>query len=144
MSNAPQRWVIDTNTALDFLVFEDPKAQGLLASLQSGQAQWLVCQPMRDELLRVLDYPLITKRRAQRALTADAVMHVFDRLSHMVDVPVKAIYTCKDADDQVFIDLAVACNATLVSKDKAVLAMRGRLKKLGVDVVAALEPSSPV
>lgn len=142
MTIAPQCWVIDTNTALDFLVFEDPKAQGLFASLQAGQAQWLVCQPMRDELQRVLGYPPITKRLAQRALTADEVMHVFDRSSHMVDIPVKAIYTCKDADDQVFIDLAVACNATLVSKDKAVLAMRGRLKKLGIAVVASLELST--
>lgn len=142
MTSAPQRWVIDTNTALDFLVFEDPKAQSLLANLQSGQAQWWVCEPMRDELMRVLGYPLIAKRRAQRTLTVDAVMQVFDRLTHRVDVPAKAIYTCKDADDQVFIDLAVACNATLLSKDKAVLAMRGRLKKLGVEVVASLEPSN--
>lgn len=144
MTSVPKRWVIDTNTALDFLVFEDPKAQHLLASLQAGEAHWLVCQPMRDELLRVLDYPLITKRRAQQALTVDAVMQVFDHLSHMVDLPGKAPYTCKDPDDQVFIDLAVAGLATLVSKDKAVLAMRWRLKRLGVAVVASLEPAKVV
>ncbi|UFS55700.1 putative toxin-antitoxin system toxin component, PIN family [Comamonadaceae bacterium M7527] len=144
MTSAPQRWVIDTNTALDFLVFEDPRAQSFFNSLQSGQAQWWVCAPMRDELMRVLGYPLIAKRRAKRTLTVDAVMQVFDRLTHMVNVPAKAIYTCKDADDQVFIDLAVACQATLVSKDKAVLAMRGRLKKLGIQVVASLEPSKAI
>ena len=136
MTSVPKRWVIDTNTALDFLVFEDPKAQHLLASLQAGEAQWLVCQPMRDELLRVLDYPLIARRRLQRSLSIETVMHLFDHLSDMVEVPTKALYTCKDPDDQVFIDLAVAGLATLVSKDKAVLAMRGRLKRLGVDVVA--------
>jgi predicted nucleic acid-binding protein len=49
-------WVIDTNTALDFLVFEDVRAQALLQGLKSGVYRWLVCQPMRDELARVLDY----------------------------------------------------------------------------------------
>lgn len=43
-------------------------------------------------------------------------------------------YTCKDPDDQQFIDLAVAHQAVLLSKDKAVLVMRKRLLKLGVAV----------
>jgi len=47
----------------------------------------------------------------------------------------KAPYTCKDPDDQVFIDLAVAHQATLYSKDHAVLAMRGRLAKLNTPVL---------
>jgi predicted nucleic acid-binding protein len=46
----------------------------------------------------------------------------------------KAPYTCKDPDDQKFIDLAVAHQASLLSKDKAVLVMRKRLLKLGVSL----------
>ena len=129
-------WVIDTNTALDFLVFEDVRAQALLQGLKSGVYCWLVCQPMRDELARVLDYPLIAKRRLQRSLSLADVLREFDALSDMREVPAKAMYTCKDPDDQVFIDLAVAHNASLVSKDHAVLAMRGRLKRLGITVSA--------
>jgi putative PIN family toxin of toxin-antitoxin system len=138
MSGCAACWVIDTNTALDFLVFEDPRAQALLQNLRSGACLWLVCQPMRDELERVLDYPLIAKRRAQRGLTVQAVLAQFDALSHMQAVPAKAVYTCKDPDDQVFIDLAVAHAASLVSKDHAVLAMRGRLKRLGIAVMGTV------
>ena len=40
--------------------------------------------------------------------------------------------TCKDPDDQKFIDLAVAHGATLLSKDRAVLALKKRLERLDV------------
>ena len=136
MTGLQKRWVIDTNTALDFLVFEDPSIKPLFAALQSDHDQWLVCQSMRDELLRVLDYPLIAKRRALRRLSVEAVMQMFDALSVMLEQPAKAPYTCKDPDDQVFVDLAVSAKATLVSKDHAVLAMRARLKRLGISVVS--------
>jgi predicted nucleic acid-binding protein len=67
-------------------------------------------------------------------LSVADVLRELDALSDMREVPAKAMYTCKDPDDQVFIDLAVAHNASLVSKDHAVLAMRGRLKRLGIVV----------
>jgi predicted nucleic acid-binding protein len=41
--------------------------------------------------------------------------------------PPRAPCVCKDPDDQVFIDLAVAHGALLLSKDQAVLTMRKRL-----------------
>jgi predicted nucleic acid-binding protein len=46
--------------------------------------------------------------------------------------------TCSDADDQIFIDLAVAHQAVLLSKDQAVLTMRKRLLALGVHARASL------
>ena len=58
-----EKVVIDTNTALDFLVFEDPGVQALYEAVTRGATQWLVCPPMRVELARVLDYPLVAKRR---------------------------------------------------------------------------------
>ena len=42
--------------------------------------------------------------------------------------------TCKDPDDQIFIDLAVAHRARLLSKDGAVQALRKRLAALGVEM----------
>jgi predicted nucleic acid-binding protein len=48
----------------------------------------------------------------------------------------KAPFTCKDADDQKFIDLAVAHRAPLLSKDRAVLSMTKRLLTLGVVVAS--------
>ena len=129
------RVVIDTNTALDFLVFADPGVATLSDAVVSGAAQWLACSRMRDELRRVLDYPLVAKRRVARGLEVEQVMQRFDALTTLVAPAAKAPYTCKDPDDQVFIDLAVAHRATLYSKDHAVLAMRSRLAKLDVPVI---------
>lgn len=129
------RVVIDTNTALDFLVFADPAVAALDEAVVSGAAQWLMCTRMRDELRRVLDYPLVAQRRLARGLNVEQVMQRFDALTTRVEPAAKAPYTCKDPDDQVFIDLAVAHQATLYSKDHAVLAMRGRLARLDVTVL---------
>ncbi|MEZ0308156.1 MAG: PIN domain nuclease, partial [Ramlibacter sp.] len=48
--------------------------------------------------------------------------------------------TCRDPDDQMFIDLAVAHKCLLISKDTAVLSMRKRLAMLDV-VAAAILPA---
>jgi predicted nucleic acid-binding protein len=66
------------------------------------------------------------------------VLSKFDRHSERVDVPAKAPLTCRDADDQKFIDLAVAHQATLLSKDRAVLALKKRLERFDVRAGAAL------
>ena len=129
--------VIDTNIVLDLLVFDDPRWAPLRAALADGELQWLATAAMRGELLRVLGYPLIARRLQKDARQADEVMVAFDAQVHtMADVPSRARFICKDPDDQVFIDLAVAHRARLLSKDQAVLSMRKRLATLGVAVAA--------
>ena len=59
----------------------------------------------------------------------------FDALVQLVEVAPRVRYICKDADDQKFIDLAVAHQALLISKDKAVLTMARRLRTLGVETI---------
>jgi predicted nucleic acid-binding protein len=56
-----------------------------------------------------------------------------------VEVASKACVTCKDPDDQKFIDLAVVHQAQLLSKDQAVLCMRKRLLALGVIAQPAIK-----
>jgi predicted nucleic acid-binding protein len=63
----------------------------------------------------------------------------FDALVHIETVAPKASVTCKDADDQKFIDLAVAHKTLLLSKDRAVLCMEKRLLALAVTAQAAIE-----
>jgi predicted nucleic acid-binding protein len=87
---------------------------------------------MREELARVLAYPHIAVRLAFHGLQSAQVLSQFDARAHIVPAAPKAPATCKDPDDQKFIDLAVSHGATLLSKDKAVLCMRKRLMKLGV------------
>lgn len=136
--------VIDTNIVLDLFVFADAAAQTLRNALVQDSLQWLATVPMREELERVLDYPQIASRLAYYAMAPATVMAAFDRHVCITDIAPKAAVTCADADDQKFIDLAVAHGATLVSKDNAVLGMRRRLLPLGVvaaSVWACAEPS---
>ena len=83
------------------------------------------------------DFPQILPRLAHRALSAADVLRRFDSLARRVEPPGKAPVSCKDQDDQKFVDLAVAHRAVLLSKDGAVLALRKRLAVLGVPVATA-------
>jgi predicted nucleic acid-binding protein len=124
--------VLDTNIVLDLWVFDDPTSAPLRASVENGDTSWLATASMREELARVLDYPHIARRLQNRSLTTHAVLNHFDRyVSLQPDAP-KAPYTCKDTDDQKFIDLAVHHGATLHSKDAQVLCMKNRLARCGV------------
>lgn len=135
---APRAVVVDTNIVLDLLVFADPATTALRQLLQAGDLRWVATQPMRDELERVLDYPQIAPRLAFYGLTVDAVLQSVDAQVQWCAVPLRAPATCRDADDQKFIDLAVAERALLLSKDKAVIALRKRLHAYGAHVGSAL------
>ena len=130
--------VIDTNIVLDLFVFKDPASAPLAAALRSGEALWLATQPMRDELARVLVYPHIASKMAFYKIEAAAVLAQFDQLAHLVPAAPKAAVTCKDPDDQKFIDLALEHQTMLLSKDNAVLCMEKRLLALGVIVQVAI------
>ena len=92
---------------------------------------------MRIELARVLTYPKITPRMAFYQVTTADVLHKFDQLATLVEPAPKAQWACKDPDDQQFIDLAVQHQATLLSKDQAVLCMAKRLLTAGAVVKKA-------
>ncbi len=133
-----QTLVLDTNIVLDVWVFQDPGVAELSETLQSGGCPWIATSAMRDELSRVLGYPAIDQRLKQQSKSAQDVLRQFDALTCLVDTAPKAPITCKDPDDQKFIDLAVAHQAWLFSKDKAVMAMKKRLQVLGCALNPAL------
>ena len=126
--------VLDTNIALDLFVFQDPATVPLRDAIGRAPGTWLATAAMREELVRVLAYPQIACRLVAQARPAQDVLDAFDRHTRLVPDATKAAYTCKDADDQKFIDLAAAHRATLVSKDDAVLCMARRLARIGVHV----------
>jgi putative PIN family toxin of toxin-antitoxin system len=126
--------VIDTNIVLDLFIFSDPRCEALRRALQNEQLRWISTQVMRDELERVLAYTHLQPRMAFYTVTAAQVLAQFDALVHVKATAPRAVYVCKDEDDQKFIDLAAAHSAVLLSKDKAVLSMRKRLAHLGVAV----------
>lgn len=127
-----QALVIDTNIVLDLWVFQDPSVAELREALQCGQWRWLASAAMREELVRVLAYEHINQRVQRHGLCARDVLAQFDAQVCLVDSGPKAGITCKDPDDQKFIDLAVTYRAGLLSKDKALLALKRRLQALGI------------
>jgi putative PIN family toxin of toxin-antitoxin system len=129
-----QPLVLDTNVALDLLVFGDAAALPLRAGLERGELRWLATQAMREELSRVLGYPKLAARLAADERAAEAVLAEFDRHACIVDAADRAPLACGDPDDQMFIDLAVAHGSLLISKDAEVLVLRKRLAALRVRV----------
>jgi putative PIN family toxin of toxin-antitoxin system len=130
--------VLDTNVVLDLFVFDDVAARPLKAALERGDWDWVATQAMRNELERVLDYPHIVSRLAISRLAAADVLAGFERHARIVEAPSKANASCRDPDDQKFIDLAVQHKCLLLSKDAAVLTMEKRLAALEVSVLCAL------
>jgi putative PIN family toxin of toxin-antitoxin system len=134
------RLVVDTNVALDLLVFADARARPLAEALGQGALDWIATAAMREELARVLAYPKLAERVAFHRRDAVAVLEAFDRQARLVDAAPKAPVTCGDPDDQKFIDLAVAHRCLLLSKDWEVLRMRKRLAALDVQAARSWPP----
>ena len=128
--------VLDTNVVLDLWLFDDPRFAGLAQAL-SHSLRWVATAEMREELSRVLRYEHVMRLCEQRGVQAEELLRRFDELALLCPVAAKAPYTCKDPDDQKFIDLALAQRATLYSKDKYVLALRNRLARLNIEVKSA-------
>ncbi len=126
--------VLDTNIALDLLLFEDPSTAALRAALAAQALRWLVLPAMRDEFARVLDYPRVLRAREARRLTSPALLDAFDASTCACAPVPAATVRCTDPDDQPYLDLAVARRALLLSRDRAVLRTQRRLAALGVDV----------
>jgi putative PIN family toxin of toxin-antitoxin system len=133
--------ILDTNIVLDLFVYSDPRYANIGAGLQDGNLAWHATRAMRDELAAVLGYPQIARRLMLNQQSAGDVLAVMDAKVTWVAVAPKSPYTCKDKDDQMFIDLASQLQCLLISKDKAVLALRSRLARLGATVEVVLQQS---
>ena len=131
--------VLDTNIVLDLLVFQDAATAPLRQALQQKDVVWLATAPMRDELERVLGYRQIIKQwQKNPAQSMPSMLARFDAQASIRPVAPRAPVSCRDPDDQKFIDLAVAHQTLLLSRDQAVLFMKKRLLALGVLAVAAI------
>lgn len=120
------RIVLDTNVVLDLFHWANVDAVPIMAALEAGRIACFADQRTLDELQRVLTYP-------QLKLTPDMISTRYARYSALVQVipdgEAPPLPRCKDRDDQKFLELAARCNADLlVSKDKALLKLRGRTR----------------
>ncbi len=126
--------VIDTQVLLDWLVFADPSVARWVTAIERGEVRWVACPAMRAEFEHMVGHPRLArwKPRSERALSA------FDRYAEWQIDPVASSprLRCRDADDQVFIDLALAHRARwLLTRDKALLTLARRARLLGVEIL---------
>ena len=116
-----------------------------MAALAGGQVECLADAGTLDELQRVLTYP-------QLKLTPEMAVDRYSRYTRLVrmvpDGEAPPLPRCKDRDDQKFLELAARCGAhLLVTKDKALLRLRGRttlgFRILKPAAASALLPPTP-
>ena len=135
LATAPPIVILDTNVVLDWLIFHNPGCATVQASIMADHVRWVATAAMRDELAHVLARGRLDARNPDLPL----LWAHWDR--HCVEVPAPAPcgptsrWRCTDADDQKFVDLAVACSACwLLSRDRAVLKLARRLHEIGIEV----------
>ena len=126
------RFVLDTNVVLDLFHWGNTDAVPIMAALEAGQIECFADRRTLDELQRVLTYP-------QLKLTPEMMSERYARSSSLIQMVPEGeappLPRCKDRDDQKFLELSARCKAhVLVSKDKALLKLRGRTT-LGFQIV---------
>jgi putative PIN family toxin of toxin-antitoxin system len=136
------RLVLDTNVVLDWLLFTDPLLESLAQAVETARIALLTHEPALHELQRVLGYELF-KLNAERQHTlleryrhhaSNCTLPAGFALSNLllpVDFP-----CCRDPDDQHFLALTYHMRAdALITRDKALLALRKRARKFAVNIV---------
>jgi putative PIN family toxin of toxin-antitoxin system len=119
--------VLDTNAVLDWLVFRDARMGPLAQAIEAGRLRWLGSLRMRDELAHVLGRAMFEPWPHD----PEQVLTFFSSLVQTCAEPPACALICRDEDDQVFIDLALAQRASwLFTRDKALLrlARQARLR----------------
>jgi len=133
------RVVIDTNVCLDLFIYRDAAVEPLMRALQSGRVAAITRADCRDEWQRVLHYPqfdLDENRRRDARASYDAWFGECPVSLRQRNVPVEALPRCADPDDQKFLELAAETGAgSLVTKDRMLLKLHRRTKRLGLFVI---------
>lgn len=132
----PEALVLDTNTVLDWLVFGDDAAQVVGKAIGCSELRWLMTTRMLAELRSVLARPLASRWEHARELALTIEVSTLATLC--AEPPVAQHLLCRDAADQMFIDLAHAHRpALLLTRDRELLRLRSRAGDDGVRLQTA-------
>ena len=127
--------MLDTNVCLDLFHFHDAGCHALAAALAAGHVQAVTRADCRAEWHRVLSYPSVPIHPPQRAGLAqrfDAQVQLLDG-ADALPAHAQVLPRCKDPDDQMFLELALASGARwLISKDRHLLKLNRRTRKAGL------------
>ena len=132
---APRPLVLDTNVVLDWLVFRNPAVATLEPALAGGRWRWHATAAMRTEIELVLTYPAFARWQPDRQVLESAWSR-WAAPTPPAMAPLSTPLRCTDPDDQMFIDLALQLgNATLLSRDRAVLKLARRGRQHGLTIL---------
>lgn len=131
--------VLDTNVVLDWLVFDDARVRALATAIRARRLRWLACNAMNDELLHVLTQGALR----HRSIVSECVLTYVRDLQEQQAAPTGLALPrlrCRDASDQIFLDLALHAGARwLLTHDRALLALRRKAMTLGLAIVRPQE-----
>ena len=127
------RLVLDTNVILDLLVFQDPAAEVVRMALDAKLVDAVRSEASMLELIDVIQRPSFKLSEEQQ----QAILKSWESSSRLLEnTTIKlAPFTCRDQDDQVFLDMAYSLRpALLLSKDLRVLELQAIAKRHGVEI----------
>ena len=121
------RIVFDTSVVLSAIVLQSSQLAWLRAHWSGGACVPLASRDTVDELIRILGYRKFRLEEQRRnELLADYLPYC-----EVVEVTRKCSVVCRDAKDQMFLNLAQSGKAdSLVSGDRDLLVLAGRTKFL--------------
>jgi putative PIN family toxin of toxin-antitoxin system len=133
LTDIKPRLVLDTNVILDLLVFKDPSAESIRLLLDAKQVDAIRTPASMAELIDVIGRPVFKLSREDQA----SIVQAWEASSRLLENTAiePAPFTCRDPDDQVFINMAYSLRpALLLSKDLRVLELQAIAKQHGVDI----------
>ena len=133
LTDIKPRLVLDTNVILDLLVFKDPSTEPIRLLLDANQVDAVRTPASMAELIDVIGRPAFKLSREDQATIVQA-WETSSRLLENTAIE-SAPFTCRDPDDQVFINMAYSLRpALLLSKDLRVLELQVIATQHGVDI----------
>jgi putative PIN family toxin of toxin-antitoxin system len=133
LTDIKPRLVLDTNVILDLLVFKDPAIEPIRLALDTKQVDAVRTPSSMAELIDVIGRPAFKLSQEDQA----NIVQAWESRSRLIENSTiePAPFTCRDPDDQVFIDMAYSIRpAFLLSKDLRVLELRTIAKHHGVEI----------
>ena len=132
------RLVLDTNVILDLLVFQDPAAEVIQTVLDAKLVDAVRTEVSMLELMDVIQRPNFKLSKEQQQI----ILKQWESSSRLLENSAiePAPFTCRDLDDQVFINMAYSIRPALVlSKDLRVLELGTIAQRHGVEITSDYE-----
>lgn len=122
IASSVPRIVLDTNVVMDLFHFAAPPLAPLMAAIESGVVICLANGHTLAELERVTGYRQFKLDATGRQRVFDAYRTQVTLISEAITEDMPLLPKCRDPDDQMFLELALAGRADmLISRDNLVL-----------------------